>query len=52
MNVHRKSLQLEQPAFTNKDESNGESESKGKKDTRDNAGRCLVDSDTIVIAKG
>ena len=52
MNLHRKSLQLEQPALRNKDESNGESEAKGKKDTRDNAGRCLVDCGTVVIAKG
>ena len=38
MNVHRKGLQSEQPALTNEDEGSGESEAKGKKDTRDNAG--------------
>ena len=52
MNLHRKRLESEQPALANEDESNGESEAKGKKDTGDNAGRCLVDSETIIIAEG
>lgn len=51
MNVHRKGLQLEQPALTDEDEGSGESEAKGKKDARDNAGRCLVDSETVVVAE-
>ena len=51
MDIHRQGLQLEQPAFSNEDESNGESEAKGKKDARYNGGRCLVDSETVVIAE-